>query len=89
MYFQILLVYISFLILYIKSYIVIPLKSTDDLYFSKLSINDITIDNKEIISEIFQKYINNVLYTDLIISEPNQKVTAFILPEHFGFYFYE
>ena len=89
MYFQILLVYISFLILYIKSYIVIPLKSTDDLYFSKLSINDITIDNKEIISEIFQKYINNVLYTDLIISEPNQKVTAFILPENFGFYFYE
>ena len=83
------LLYISILIVNIKSYIVIPLKSTDDLYFSKLSKKDITINNKDIINEIFHKYIFNVLYTDLIIGEPNQKSTAFILQDNFGFYFYE
>ena len=83
------LLYISILIVNIKSYIVIPLKSTDDLYFSKLSKKDITINNKDIINEIFHKCIFNVLYTDLIIGEPNQKSTAFILQDNFGFYFYE
>ena len=83
------LLYISILIVNIKSYIVIPLKSTDDLYFSKLSKKNITINNKDIINEIFHKRIFNVLYTDLIIGEPNQKSTAFILQDNFGFYFYE
>jgi hypothetical protein len=83
------LLYISILIVNIKSYVVIPLKSTDDLYFSKLSKKYISINDKDIINEIFHKYIFNVLYTDLIIGEPNQKSTAFILQDNFGFYFYE
>ena len=86
--FKILLI-ISIVIEYGMSYIVIPLKSTDDLYFSKLSKNDISINDKEIINEIFNKCIYNILYTDLIIGEPNQKATAFIFQENYGFYFYE
>ena len=86
--FKILLI-ISIVIEYGMSYIVIPLKSTDDLYFSKLSKNDISINDKEIINEIFHKSIYNILYTDLIIGEPNQKATAFIFQENHGFYFYE
>jgi hypothetical protein len=86
--FKILLI-ISIVIEYGMSYIVIPLKSTDDLYFSKLSKNDISINDKEIINEIFHKCIYNILYTDLIIGEPNQKATAFIFQENHGFYFYE
>ena len=54
--FKILLI-ISIVIEYGMSYIVIPLKSTDDLYFSKLSKNDISINDKEIINEIFHKSI--------------------------------
>ena len=70
---QIIILNISILLVYIKSYIIIPLKSTDDLYFSQLSQTDLSINNKEKINEIFSKYINNVLYTDLVMGEPNQK----------------
>ena len=82
-------IYILILIANIKSYIVIPLKSTDDLYFYKLSKKDISISNKNVIHEIFHKYIFNALYTDLTIGEPYQKSTAFIFQDNFGFYFYE
>ena len=71
------------------SYIVIPLKSTYDLYFSKLSKDYISINSSEIINQIYFKYIHNVLYTDLTIGEPNQKATSFISHEKHGFLFYE
>ena len=82
---------IIFLILFRNtgSYIVIPLKSTYDLYFSKLSKDYISINSSEIINQIYFKYIHNVLYTDLTIGEPNQKATAFISHEKHGFLFYE
>ena len=73
----------------IQSYIIIPLHSTSDIYLSQISNEIITINDKEIINKIFSKYINNVLYTDLIIGEPNQKGTAFLSLENFGFSFYE
>ena len=86
---QIIILNISILLVYIKSYIIIPLKSTDDLYFSQLSQTDLSINNKEKINEIFSKYINNVLYTDLVMGEPNQKATAFLSQDDYGFYYYE
>ena len=87
--FQIILIYSSFLFLQINSYIIVPLKSTDELYFSKLSKTDLTINNKEKIHEIFLKYLNNVLFTDLLIGEPEQKATSFISQGEHGFMFYE
>ena len=86
---QSILIYISILSLTIKSYIIIPLKSTDEIYFQKLSKTSLSINNKEIINEIFLKNLNNVLYTDLIIGEPNQKSTAFISQKDYGFMYYE
>ena len=86
---QSILIYISILSLTIKSYIIIPLKSTDEIYFQKLSKTSLSINNKEIIHEIFLKYLNNVLYTDLIIGEPNQKSTTFISQQDYGFMYYE
>ena len=87
--FQIILIYSSFLFLQINSYIIVPLKSTDELYFSKLSQKDLTINNKEKIHEIFLKYLNNVLFSDLLIGEPEQKATSFISQGEHGFMFYE
>ena len=83
-----LLLYISILIIQSNTYIVIPLKSTDNLYISKLP-KTISINSKEIINEIFHRYIYNVLYTDLTIGEPNQKATAFIFQDNYGFSFFE
>ena len=87
--FQIILIYVLFLFSNINPYIIIPLKSTDELYFSKLSKTSISINDKEIIHEIFLKYLNNVLYTNLIIGEHNQKSTTFISQEDYGFMYYE
>ena len=87
--YQIFLIYIVILKAFIKSYIVIPLKSTDELYFSKLSKALISINDQEKITKILQKYINNVLYTDLLIGEPNQKAIGFISQNDYGFNFYE
>ena len=72
----------------VELYIVIPLKSTDTKYFSNIK-KHITINDKIIISEIFSKWINNTLYTNLIIGEPYQKATAFLSTEEYGFTFYE
>ena len=85
----IILIYISIFLTYINTYIIIPLKSTDELYFSALSESELSINNNEKISEIFSKYINNVLYTDLVVGEPNQKATAFLSQDEYGFNFYE
>ena len=83
-------IYILIIILFsTKSYIVIPLKSTDDLYLSKISKKEISIKDTNIINQIMSKYINNVLYTDLIIGDPNQISTAFISTDNFGFSYYE
>ena len=87
--FQIVLVCVSIFFSTINSYIIIPLKSTDELYFSKISKTSISINDKEIIHEIFLKYLNNVLYTDLIIGKPNQKSTTFISQQDYGFTYYE
>ena len=86
---QIILIYFTFLFLKIKSYIILPFKSTDEIYFSQLSKNEISINNKEIIKQIFLKHLNNVLYTDLLIGEPIQKATTFLSQEDYGFNFYE
>ena len=85
----IILIYISIFLTYINTYIIIPLKSTDELYFSALSESELSINNNEKNSEIFSKYINNVLYTDLVVGEPNQKATAFLSQDEYGFNFYE
>ena len=86
---QIIFIYILFIFQTIKSYIIIPLKSTDELYISKLSKTSISINDKEIIHEIFLKYVNNVLYTDLLIGEPNQKSTSFLSLKEHAFTYYE
>ena len=86
---EIILIYILFLIAYVKPFIIIPLKSTDELYFTQLSKAELLINNKEIINKIFLKYINNVLYTDLYLGEPNQKAIAFLSHNDYGFCFYE
>ena len=89
-FFAYLRIYILIIILFsTKSYIVIPLKSTDDLYLSKISKKEISIKDTNIINQIMSKYINNVLYTDLIIGDPNQISTAFISTDNFGFSYYE
>ena len=72
----------------VELYIVIPLKSTDNLYFSKKS-KYITIDDIDSINKLFAKLVNNTLYTDLIVGEPKQEATAFLTTEEYGFYFYE
>ena len=86
---QMILICISILLVNINSYIIIPLKSTDELYFSKLTKTEITLNDKEKIQEIFLKYINNVLYADLLLGEPNQKAVAFLSKDDYGFSFYE
>ena len=73
---------------FVESYIVFPLKSTDSIYFSNLN-NYITINDNKTIMELFSKWVNNNLYTDLIIGEPNQIATAFLSTEEYGFTFYE
>ena len=83
------LIYISIFKVYINSYVIIPLKSTDELYFSKLLKTEISINDKEKIKEIFLKYINNVLYADFLLGEPNQKAVAFLSQGDYGFSFYE
>ena len=85
---QILLLYIFLIDRFVESYIVIPLKSTDYIYFSNRN-NYITINNNKAISEIFAKWVNNNLYADLIIGEPNQISTAFLSTEEYGFTYYE
>ena len=72
----------------VELYIVIPLKSTDNLYFSKKN-KYITINDIDSISKLFTKLVNNTLYTDLIVGEPKQEATAFLSTEEYGFTFYE
>ena len=87
-YFNYFLLYLFLQIKVVELYIVIPLKSTDNLYFSKKS-KYITIDDIYSISKLFTKLLNNTLYTDLIVGEPKQEATAFLTTEEYGFTFYE
>ena len=82
------LIYILIKIRIVELYIVIPLKSTDTIYSSKNN-EYITINNNKSISQIFSKWTNNYLFTDLIIGEPNQKATAFLSTEDYDFIYYE
>ena len=72
----------------INSYIVIPLKCTNTLFFSNLN-EYIYINNNNSISEIFTKWVNNTLFTDLIVGDPHQISTSFLSTEEYGFTFYE
>ena len=87
-YFNYFLLYLFLQIKVVELHIVIPLKSTDNLYFSKKS-KYITIDDIYSISKLFEKLVNNTLYTDLIVGEPKQEATAFLTTEEYGFTFYE
>ena len=69
-------------------YIVIPLKSTNTLFFSNFN-KGITINNNNSISEIYTKWVNNTLFADLLVGEPNQLATSFLSTEEYGFTFYE
>ena len=69
-------------------YIVIPLKSTNTQFFSNLN-KGIAINNNNSISEIYTKWVNNTLFADLIVGEPNQIATSFLSTEEYGFTFYE
>ena len=88
-YFNHLLIYLIISLEIVELYIVFPLKSTNTLFLSKIKNEKLTINNKEIIHEIFSKWINITLYIDLLVGDPYQKATTFLSTEEVGFTYYE